>query len=159
MIRVNTLDPGEHPARFLEYHVEMASVVSIWCIGQAKFVKEVSPLVDNHARVRWIADGAALERSLSAPSDCSTVIVEHSINGGSLSNLQYVQAHLPGARRLVVVDACELKIVRSYLETGAATEIIYRPLDRVTLLRSCGIANPASTKRSASIPSTASSHA
>ena len=125
----------------------MASAVSVWCIGPCRFVKEIAALVDTFARVRWIADSAALDRNL-VTSACETVVVEHSADGVSLGRLQAVQARLPDARRLVVVDACELKVIRSYLDVNAATEILYRPLDRATVLRLCGIARPASASKS-----------
>jgi hypothetical protein len=132
----------------------MSVAASIWCIGPARFVKELAALIDGHARVRWIADGAALERVLASSSECGTVVVEHSPDGASLACLERVQRQLPRARRLVVLEVCELKIVRGYLEAGAATEILYRPLDRATLLRSCGIAKlaSASTPPTASLP-------
>lgn len=130
----------------------MSSVPNVWCVGTAKLVREVSPLIDRYVRVRWIADQAALERNFNGRADCSTVIVEHTTDQAALGYLQFVKSKLPQSRRLVVVDACELKTLRIYLETALATEIVYRPLDVQGLIKSCGVTRP-------SIPPRAPSHA
>lgn len=134
----------------------MGAVLSVWCVGSGKFVREVSPLIDQSARVKWIADSAALARNLVVANDCAAVIVDHSSGDDAIISLQHVKVRFPRARRLVVVDACELKTLRTYLDGEAANEIVYRPIDRVALLRSCGLV-PVATQKPIN-PPTAPSH-
>jgi hypothetical protein len=140
-----------------ETHFNMASVQHIWCIGSARFVKEISPLIDCYAHVKWIADGPALARNLAVASEFVAAIVDHNADGTAINHLKQVHARFPRTRSLVIVDACDLRTLRDYLDTGAATEIVYRPLERIALLRSCGLAAAAASK--APTPSKSSSPA
>lgn len=101
--------------------------------------------MDQHLRMRWIADQAALERIL-ASSTCDAALIEHTPGLSGLGCLEIVRRLAPRARRVVVVDACELKTLRTYLESGTATEIVYRPLDVASLLKACGV-TPATARR------------
>ncbi len=116
----------------------MSSSQTVWCIGSAKFVREVSPLLDSVLRVRWIADLAALERIVDG-ANCVASIIEHTPDLLGLRCLELLKLRAPRTRRLVVVDACELKTIRVYFETTAATELLYRPLERELLLKACGV--------------------
>lgn len=116
----------------------MQSNRQVWCVGPAKFVREISPLLEGSARVRWVADGQTLSRMLNGGT-CDVAIVEHGADSNGLENLRRIRSALPRTRRLVVMANQDLKSIRTYLDDGAATEIIYRPFERVVLLRACGI--------------------
>lgn len=122
---------------------------TVWCIGSAKFVKEVSPLMDRHARIRWVSEPASVAR-LFAASACDAAIIEHSTDPAVRDCLELIKTRAPRAQRVVVFDNCELRIIRTYLEGQLATELVYRPLDPVALLKACGV-TPATDRRSPSL--------
>lgn len=137
---------------------------TIWCIGSAKFVKEVSPLVDHHARVRWVNDPASVER-LFAASACDAAVIEHAADPSVQQCLELVKGRAPGAQRVVVFDTCELRIIRGYLEGQLATELVYRPLDASAMLKACGVTSaidrrsPSPARSDRAVPSTSAHRA
>lgn len=124
----------------------MSLLPTIWCVGAARFVREIAPLLESSARVRWFADLAALDRNLKLSLDGQAIVIEQSGKETSTATqlLRHVQQASPKTQRVLVLDRCDLKLVRSFLETELAQQFVYRPLDSRSLKESCNIiAGPA----------------
>lgn len=135
---------------------------TIYCVGPARLVKELSPLLENAARVRWTADLATLNRAIaadartnantirSAPDAC---IVEDPDMDRLACMLETIRQHHPTLERLAIIDACNMQVLRRLIENGLTREVIYRPFTLAEVRHATGLpilppAKPAHSSRS-----------
>jgi DNA-binding NarL/FixJ family response regulator len=114
-----------------------ASPPVVFCVMPARSMKEISPFLQNVARLRWVPDDAALLRMFMVHPKVDACLVEMSHNAAV--TLEQVRQRSPATRRVVLTDACDLRTVRTLLDTHAAQEMVYRPLDAPSLLSAIGL--------------------
>jgi DNA-binding NtrC family response regulator len=76
------------------------------------------------------------------PSMVAVVIDIAALQVDAIKVLESVKKDYPGARRILLTDFCDLRIIIEGLHTGAIQRIVYKPIYAPELLGAIGINSP-----------------
>lgn len=116
----------------------------VFCLMPARSMKEISPHLQTVARLRWVPDDAALLRMFMVHPQVDACIVE--MSPSAAATLEQVRQRSPATRRVVLTDSCDLRTVRTLLDSEAAQELVYRPIDAKSLSSAVGAVRSARPK-------------
>lgn len=127
---------------------DLESIKTIVVVGPSALVKEVRAVAGDRFRLRWAAEMQAAMRCIASSADVAAAV--STTQGDSQTPLLFnaLKKFFPHIRRGLVIDSCNIELLRIWVETNLASDLIYRPLDRQSLISlAAGRPSPARSGR------------
>jgi DNA-binding NtrC family response regulator len=103
-------------------------------------VRAITAAVSSGFELALAGDAQTLQHILSKdPTPVAVMIDIATVQVDAIKMLETVRKECPAARRILLTDFCDLRIIVQGLHTGAIQRIVYKPIYQPELLGALGV--------------------